>query len=230
MGPEKPTKIILFHHDEHIDYIKSLPAFFNQKQFCFKCFKPYQYNFYHKCNKFCKICNQKNCLNDERVVKCNNCGITCNGQKCLINHQEGNCSKYVKCTTCGRLKIHKHVCEGRWCLNCSKAVDMDHKCFILTQDERDSKTCAKKRNANGEIKIKTEGYIFFDYESMNVDGNHIPNLIIADQMCFNCIDSWNLNDARKICEKNVAFRNLIIIMIFVIGSSNKIITLVLHTI
>ena len=53
---------------------------------------------------------------------------------------------------------------------------MDHKCFILIQEERDK---IKKRSDNGEIKNQTRGYIFFDYESMNVDGLHIPNLIIA---------------------------------------------------
>jgi hypothetical protein len=54
------------------------------------------------------------------------------------------------------------VCEGRWCLNCSKSVNMDHKCFILTQEERDK---SKKRSVDGEIKNQTKGYIFFDYES-----------------------------------------------------------------
>ncbi len=83
-----------------------------------------------------------------------------------------------------------HVCDGRWCLNCSKAVNLDQKCCILTQEERDK---IKKRSVNGEIKNQTKGYIFFDYESMNVDGLHIPNLIIADKICFDCIDRWRVN-------------------------------------
>jgi hypothetical protein len=49
---------------------------------------------------------------------------------------------------------------------------MEHKCFILTQEERDKR---KKRTVDGEIKNQTKGYIFFDYESMNVDGLHIPD-------------------------------------------------------
>jgi hypothetical protein len=55
---------------------------------------------------------------------------------------------------------------------------MDNKFFILTQEERDK---IQKRNVNGEIKNQTRGYIFFDYESMNVDELNLPNLIIADK-------------------------------------------------
>ncbi len=44
---------------------------------------------------------------------------------------------------------------------------MDHKCIFLTQEER---VKIKKKSVNGEIKNQTKGYIFFDYESMNVDG------------------------------------------------------------
>ncbi len=44
---------------------------------------------------------------------------------------------------------------------------MDHKCFILTPEDRDK---SKKRSVDGEIKNNTKGYIFFDYESINVNG------------------------------------------------------------
>ena len=55
------------------------------------------------------------------------------------------CPKYVKCQACGRN-------QGK------KSVNMEHKCFILTKEERDK---IKKRNVNGEIKNQTRGYIFF---------------------------------------------------------------------
>jgi restriction endonuclease S subunit len=81
---------------------------------------------------------------------------------------------------------------------------MDHKCFIFTQEERDK---IKKRNVNGEIKNQTKGYIFYDYVSMNEDGLHIPNLIIADKMCFDCIDRWKVNEMRESCVNNCGFFN-----------------------
>jgi len=152
-----------------------------KKKFCFVCFQPYQNDFFHKCIKICEFCEIKTCK-EEVIKKCNNCNTNCLNDLCLLIHHEKVCPKYVKCTTCGRYQGKIHVCDGRWCLNCSKAVNKE---ILLTEEERDK---IKKRNVNGEIKNQTRGYIFFDYESMNVDGLHIPNLIIADKMCFNCID------------------------------------------
>ncbi len=37
---------------------------------------------------------------------------------------------------------------------------------------------------------------------MNVDGLHIPILIIADKMCFDCIDRWKVNEMRESCVNN----------------------------
>jgi hypothetical protein len=82
----------------------------------------------------------------EVIKKCNNCNTNCLNDLCLLIHQEKVCPKYIKCTTCGRYQDRIHVCDGSWCLNCSPAVIMDHKCFILTQEERDE---IKKTNVNG---------------------------------------------------------------------------------
>jgi hypothetical protein len=81
---------------------------------------------------------------------------------------------------------------------------MDLKCFILTQEEFDK---SKKRSFDGEIKNQTKDYIFFDYESMNVDGLHIPSLIIADKMCFECIDRSKVNEVRETCVNNCGIFN-----------------------
>ncbi len=42
---------------------------------------------------------------------------------------------------------------------------MDHKCFILTQEERDK---SKKRSVVGEIKNNSKGYIFFDRKILEI--------------------------------------------------------------
>ena len=47
VGPNRDKKIVLFYHDDHYDYIKSLPAFFNKEKFCFVCLHPYQKDFFH---------------------------------------------------------------------------------------------------------------------------------------------------------------------------------------
>ena len=63
------------------------------------------------------------------------------------------------------------------------AVDLDHKCYILTEQEKEERNKQK-------WKVKFHGYIFFDYEAyQDKDGNHVPNLIIARKICANCLDS-----------------------------------------
>jgi hypothetical protein len=55
-------------------------------------------------------------------------------------------------------------------------------CYIITQDEREQ---IKKTKAD-----QFKGYIFFDYECMNVDGKHIPILVIAEKICLVCLREW----------------------------------------
>ena len=86
---------------------------------------------------------------------------------------------------------------------------MNHKCFILTEDER-NKTSLKRKSADTEnikTETKTEGFIFFDFESMNVDGLHVPNLIIAEKICFECIKKWNIFEKTFSCENNCGIKS-----------------------
>ena len=138
MCSPKIKKIVLLYSNFHLDFTKSLPAFFNEKKFCFLCLQPYQNDFFHKCIKICKLCERKTCISKRLKdnFKCQNCKNNCLNEICLLIHQEKICVKFIKCQTCGRIKGKTHVCEGRWCLNCCVAVNMDHKCFILTQDDR----------------------------------------------------------------------------------------------
>jgi hypothetical protein len=61
-------------------------------------------------------------------------------------------------------------------------VEMNHTCFILTEDERKTKK---------PLQMFT-GCIFFDYECMNTDGDHVPNLIVADKVCVKCLEKWKV--------------------------------------
>ena len=77
-----------------------------------------------------------------------------------------------------------------------KSVDYEHKCFILTEDEKNKRI--KKKQLNG--------FIFFDYEAYQENIIHIANLIIAEKICIKCAEkkecftscgvySFNNNDA-----------------------------------
>ena len=61
---------------------------------------------------------------------------------------------------------------------------MNHTCFILTEEERQTKKPMQKFS----------GYIFFDYECMNDNGEHIPNLIVADKICVECLKTWQVQN------------------------------------
>ena len=58
-GEAKDKKIVLFHNNNHYDYIKSLPAFFNEKKFCFICFQPYQNDFFTNVSRYVNYVREK---------------------------------------------------------------------------------------------------------------------------------------------------------------------------
>ncbi len=60
IGPQKEKKIMLYHHNQHFDTIKSLPGFFSKKNYCFKCMKCYNNFSLHPCNNVCKNAEIKN--------------------------------------------------------------------------------------------------------------------------------------------------------------------------
>ena len=170
VGPPKDKKIVLFHHKDHFDYIKSLPAFFNKHNFCFLCLHTYHNDFFHACVKICKVCKQKNCVQKpDKSFKCDKCKLLCSDKDCLLKHQENVCEDYSKCTTCGRIQLSRHVCEGRWCINCKSPVEMNHKCFILTEDERNQskrkRKMATKLQKPNQKKLKD---IFFSTMTLTV--------------------------------------------------------------
>ena len=37
---------------------------------------------------------------------------------------------------------------------------------------------------------------------MNVDRIHVPNLIIADKICFSCINKWKIGEKSVLCGKD----------------------------
>ena len=113
--------------------------------------------------------------------------MRCNGNNCLKNHRKKKCNEFAICDRCKQFKTKIHVCsDERWCPNCNQAVEMEHYCYILTQEERD----AQKKKIK---EPKFAGYIFFDYECMVINNEHTPNLVITDKSCTECIQQWIFN-------------------------------------
>jgi hypothetical protein len=64
---------------------------------------------------------------------------------------------------------------------CRKQVDLEHKCYILTEEKENS----RKNNT---------GFIFFDYEAMQTGSNHEVNLVCVTSKCVNCVNDLECTD------------------------------------
>ena len=137
----------------------------------------------------CKQCNSQMCFEDKSNLakfKCSLCHTQCKNKKCLRVHNETFCVKKRTCLKCDGVKQinSKHVCKGEvFCKNCKIAVNSNHKCYVLTQEQ------AEKRDKKKSKKVFDAGYIFFDYETyVDNEKNHVPNLIMAKKVCKDCLE------------------------------------------
>ena len=62
-GPIQDKQLILLHNQGHYDVITRLPGFFGSSYVCAHCWKPYDHEGLHRCNKKkqCGACRQKEC-------------------------------------------------------------------------------------------------------------------------------------------------------------------------
>lgn len=195
--------LYILHTPDHYDCIKSIKSLFNTSYFCHFCKCAYKIEKgNHFCEESCKSCTRTyNCISkdvliipansDVRPIKCEYCQIICNNELCYELHLKHVCRIALKCNICNDIKKRytTHVClNQKYCLNCKKAVDMDHKCYILTEKEKSNISKykkAKQKNQNDKI---SKGLIFYDYEAfVNSQGIHQANLVIASRKCSNCL-------------------------------------------
>ena len=163
-GPKKNKHIYILFQSHHFNLIKSVKRFFNKSYYCDDCQVAFQEIGDHKCKACCQICFRLKCVKLENIV-CSYCKETCNNTVCQQIHQELVCKVTRKCHECQAFKSKTHVCgySQKWCHNCSKAVEIHHRCFILTEDEK--KTQDKQFN----------GFIVFDYEAFVENNRHKAN-------------------------------------------------------
>ena len=179
----KPNKkhIYICYTGSHYNVIKSIKSFYKCSYFCHLCKTKTNNIDAHYCKNNCRFCNRLNCQITSTKV-CEFCGETCNSDNCLTYHQRHVCRIINQCSICEGKKKKNHVClDQKYCKNCNKVVEIDHKCYVLTEDEK------KTKFQNNEAK-NYKGLIWFDYEAYQVDGKHVANLIIAEKRCQNCLN------------------------------------------
>ena len=185
VGMPNKFHIYLSYTGSHYNVINNIKAFYNLAYYCHDCKVAYQKRTEHICYKSCVYCYRLGCEKDIYSKSyCSYCKIKCNNDKCLRLHEYKTCKEIAICKVCNCKKTKKHTCfDQKYCTFCHNVVDIEHKCFILTEEER----CKKDK--------KFAGYIFFDYEAFQENNVHIANLVIAEKICSHCLDE-------KVCKSN----------------------------
>ena len=183
-GPQDKS-LILLHHQGHYDVITRLPGFFGSTYVCAHCWKPYNTEGRHRCNKKkqCGGCRQKECPDFQAAYprgqkatrRCQQCHRDFFGETCfqmhLVKDQTGKpasnpqvtiCSQRRRCRACrkqnvGLDKIEKHQCGYIDCPSCHEYVDGEtHRCFIQTAPKPQAKNKRKRKRGTTESETTPE--------------------------------------------------------------------------
>ena len=183
-GPQDKS-LILLHHQGHYDVITRLPGFFGSSYVCAHCWKPYNTEGHHRCNKKkqCGACRQKECPDFQAAYprgqkatrRCQQCHRDFFGETCfqmhLVKDQTGKpasnpqvtiCSQRRRCPACrkqnvGLDKIEKHQCGYIDCPSCHEYVDGEtHRCFIQTAPKPQAKNKRKRKRGTTEPETTPE--------------------------------------------------------------------------
>ena len=178
-GDPKDKQLILLHDHNHYDVITRLPGFFGSSYVCAHCWKPYDHEGQHRCNKKkqCWSCRQKECpdfqaaypRNQKATQRCDSChrdffGDTCFQMHLVKDHtgkpaanlESSVCFCRRRCRTCFKLdvgldKIAKHLCYHIDCPSCHEYVHSEtHRCFI----QRPPQNKKRKRKHQGGPRAK----------------------------------------------------------------------------
>ena len=114
-GPQDKS-LILLHHQHHYDVITRLPGFFGSSYVCAHCWKPYDHEDHHRCNKKkqCGACRQKECPDFQAAYprgqkatrRCQQCHRDFFGETCfqmnLVKDQTGKPASNPQVTICSQ--------------------------------------------------------------------------------------------------------------------------------
>ena len=173
--------MILLHHQGHYDVITRLPGFFGSSYVCAHCWKPYNTEGKHRCNKKkqCGACRQKECPDFQAAYprglkatrRCQQCHRDFFGDTCfqmhLVKDQAGKpasnpqstiCFHRRRCSTCrkqevGLENIERHRCHYLDCPSCHEYVHGEtHRCFIQRAPKPQEKKRKRKRQGGPRAK------------------------------------------------------------------------------
>jgi hypothetical protein len=183
--------------ESHYNVITSMCAYLNRSYYCNYCMSGYSGVNEHSCQNMCSCCKSFECVEydfifeEKNKLKCNKCNIIAKSPLCIQRHYDLICDKRKICEKCNHFKNRIHVCfDEHYCVKCKEVVSNDHRCYFPTTVKQDP---------------DFEGLIVFDYEAIQENGIHVPNLIIAEKICKECYENEldkNCKTCTKICVDN----------------------------
>ena len=175
-GDPQDKQLILLHDHDHYDVITRLPGFFGSSYVCAYCWKPYNTEGQHRCNKKkqCGSCRQKECPDfqaayprgQKATQRCHSCHRDFFGDTCFDMHlgkdhtgktnpQSSVCFHRRRCPNClkqnvGLQQIARHQCFYVDCPSCHEYVHGEtHLCFIQGAPKPQDKKKRKRKQQRG---------------------------------------------------------------------------------
>ena len=153
---DRPTKIYLYHSNNHFTPIVNIDSLRPRKKLCTNCFVWYssKTNF-HSCSKTCGVCFRNNCeFNLETAFDCPDCNMKVRSQECydvhkIVSAYQGKikkknisdaelktaCETWHRCRDCTKVfnkstrDVSAHVCGEYFCRSCKKFQVGEHNCW-----------------------------------------------------------------------------------------------------
>ena len=181
----------------HYNVINSMPAHLGRVYYCDYCMQGYDSNISHSCINLCKCCKSFECKDymgkfyEKDKLKCFKCNIIGKSSTCIQRHYDIICEKRDLCKICKSFKNKRHVCfDQRYCVKCQLVVQNTHRCYFPSTAQKDK---------------EFKGLIVFDYEAIQENGKHLPNLVVAEKICESCYENDQIDNCmfcEKICVDN----------------------------
>ncbi|KAJ8025022.1 putative DNA polymerase [Holothuria leucospilota] len=106
--------------------------------------------------------------------------------------------------------VRPHNCNEYFCRICKINVKDGHNCFIQVYEDKKKRKEKGQDEEGGEGRIRPQEtphkYIFFDFETIQETGIHVPNMCVVQMVCDLCITEPFESECLVCEEKQVIFQ------------------------
>ncbi|XP_054622457.1 uncharacterized protein LOC129182178 [Dunckerocampus dactyliophorus] len=208
--PERDTIRYLLLHNNHFYGINNIKGFLGVKFFCKHCHTGYQCQYKHFCEKSCNICCTDCKQGPIQKTYCADCNRFCTNRQCYERHREKKWHPKIKkmasmCQTnktCPRCKSlyytsirdpKEHTCAIKMCTICKQPkttlssrnneLEQTSANNSMIESGEDKHVCyMRTKPIKSEKEIHEKKIVFFDFETSQTTGTHLPVLVVAQSL------------------------------------------------